>query len=161
MEEKPSVLFLVILGVAGSILFSRFAIEGTPAIVFVIPLAIIAAMLHDTEAGITTGMGIAFLNGIFIESLRDWNIIAYALAAGITVFVLSAAYPKTKTTTAAMLMALVGSLVFILFSDFLQGDNMLFRESLFLGTFALAAHVIAANVIIVLIAHTLWIKETK
>lgn len=159
MDDKPSILFLVILGVAGSILFSRFTIEGTPAIVFVIPLAIIAALLHDVDAGVTTGIGIAIFNGILIDGLRDWNIIAYALAAGITVYMLYAAYPDNKSSLTAMLFAIVGSLIYILLNDFLNSENILFRDTLFFGTFALAAHVIAANVIITLVAHGLWVKE--
>ncbi len=161
MADKPSVLFLVILGVAGSVLFSRFAIEGIPAIVFVIPLAIIAFLVHDADAGVTTGLAIAVLNGILIERLRDWDIVAYALAAGITVYAYQATYPQNKSTLTALAFAVIGSLVYILFNDFLSGENIVFRDTLFWGTFAIAAHVMAANVIITLLAHGLWVNEKK
>ncbi len=146
MDTKPSPLFLIILAGLGTALLSPINANGTPIFVLAIPFAILATILYTKEDGIMVGVGASAAGALLLQSMEFWDMISYALAAGIIVLVYDAIYPKKKEDISAILFAVLGVLVYEFIRELSTRQTILFRPELFLGTNPALGLQILANV---------------
>lgn len=134
MADKPSTLYLVVLAGIGSALLSPLTVQGMPIAILVIPFALLASYLYSAQDGMVVGIASSVLAGVLIADAGNWDIVIYALAAGLTVFALDTFYPKQKNTPYFLLFAGVGALLVEVLHDVYTGDSLLLRSEHFLGT---------------------------
>lgn len=159
--DKPSPLFLIVLGGLGTALLSPLNVNGIPIFLLAVPIAILATILHNAEAGIVVGVGTSVLSGILVNSIELWNMIGMGLAAAVVVLAYDAIYPKQKTDLSAILFAVLGALLVQLASELSTRENILFRTELFLGTHPALGLQIIANVFVMGILLTYYPQGKK
>lgn len=146
--DKPAPLFLIVLGGLGTALLSPVNVGGIPLFYLAVPLAILATMLHNAEAGIVVGVGTSIVSGILVNSIELWDMLGIGLAAAVVVLAYDAVYPKQKTDLSAILFAVLGALLVEFSSELTTRENILFRPELFLGTHPALGLQILANVFV-------------
>ncbi len=146
MDAKPSPLFLVVLGGLGTALLSPINVGGIPIFFLAVPMAILATILHNAEAGIVVGVGTSVVSGILVNSIELWDMVGMGLAAAVVVLAYDAIYPKQKTDLSAILFAVLGALLLELTNELTTRESILFRPELFLGTHPALGLQILANV---------------
>ena len=161
MSETPTPLFLVILAGVGTALLSPLSVNGTPFIVLVIPLALLAAYHFGSEAGILVGVSSSVLAGLLTFPIDAWMALSYALAAGISVLVYEEWGSKQKDIPKLAIAAVVGAVVFELAFDLQTGTNRLFREENFLGTNPLSGLRILGTALLTWIVVSVWPAKKK
>ncbi|MFH0970261.1 MAG: hypothetical protein V1776_02255 [Candidatus Diapherotrites archaeon] len=157
-KEKPSPLFLSIVAGIGTALLSPIAVSGEPVVVLIIPIALVAAYLHTANDGILVAVGGSLLAGLTTYSIMNWEIISYALAAGISVIGMTSLFSKTSGKH-VLIFGIVGTILFQLLFDLQAGQNILLRPEEFLGTYPGAGIRILANLFITSIALNIWEKN--
>lgn len=161
MSEAPTPLFLVILAGVGTALLSPLSANGTPFIVLVIPLALLAAYHFGSEAGILVGVAGSALAGLLTFPIDAWTTISYTLTAGISILVYEEWGSKTKDVPKLVVAALVGALLFELAFDLQTGTNRLLREENFLGTNPLSGLRILGTALLTWLVVSVWPAKKK
>lgn len=161
MAETPTPLFLALVAGLGTALLSPLLVSGEPVFVLIIPFALLAAYLYNTEAGVTVGVGSSAVAGILTFSIMQWEIIAYAVAASVAVIAWEHVTGKEKNMTYLLIFAALGTILFELLYDAQAGQNILLRSEHFIGTSPGAGIRIIGNVFITWIAAGIWTPTKK
>ncbi len=158
MSEKPSTLFLIVFSTLGSIVFSAFALNGNPVVLFVIPVAVLAALLYDEQTGLLVGITGAVLAGIVLYSIAKWEIAALAIAAGAAGY-LAGRISKQKTPLELVFYTVIGTLIFEVLHGVNTGRTILFRPEMILGSTPETGARLLAGIIIAFALAAYWLPE--
>jgi hypothetical protein len=161
MSDIPTPLFLVILAGVGTALLSPLNVNGIPFVVLAIPLALLAAYHHGSEAGILVGVAGSALAGLLTFPIDAWMTISYSLASGIAVMMYEEWGSKQKDIPKLAAAALIGAVVFELAFDLQTGTNRLFREENFLGSASISGLRILGTVILTWLVVSVWPAKKK
>jgi hypothetical protein len=161
MSEAPTPLFLAVLAGVGTALLSPLNVDGTPFLVLVIPIALLAAYHHGSESGVGVGIGGSILAGLLTYPIDGWMTLSYALASGIAVIIYENWGMKEKDISKIWIAAFVGAIVFELAFDLQSGANRLFREEHFLGSSPLSGLRVLTTVLLTGLFVGIWPAKKK
>lgn len=157
MEEKENgsapISFgsILLLAVVGRLAFNTLQI---PSVEPVIPLAVLAGMLHKGTNGFLAGAGGYFFSNLLQLSLGPWTFFQ-ALAGGI------AGYLGTGTTKESyMITVLIGTLIFEIIIN-LWGAGFVVSTDYFFGSLPFTITHFASNIVFAYVISILWLKEEK
>jgi uncharacterized membrane protein YgdD (TMEM256/DUF423 family) len=161
MENKPTPLFLVLIAGIGTALLSPITVNGEPIIVFIIPLALVAAYWYKADEGVIVAAGGALLAGIALFTIQEWTLLTYALAAAVAVLAFDSVAGKNKSIAKLTLFVILGTLLFELLNDTHAGQSLLFREENFLGSNPASGIRMVVNAIITWAVLSIWPAKEK
>lgn len=160
MRVTPSPLVLILVGSAITTIFSGLLVQEEPILVGIIPITILAAFIYGTETGIMVGVSTAFLSGILTGRIEGWEIIVYALGAGIGGY-LAGTYAPKKDNFYFLVFIGFATIINELFLNALIGKTPILTEFDFLGSSAIAGLRLMLNIAQGIAFAGIWVPESK
>lgn len=143
-----SILLLAIVGRLASNALNIPSVEP------IIPLAILAGMLHKATAGFLVGAAGYVVSNILLFSFGPWTFFQ-GLAGGIAGYLGNGTSKESYLTT-----VLIGTLIFELIIN-LWGSGFIISTDYFFGSLPFTITHFASNIVFAYVISALWLKEEK
>ena len=163
MAENLSIAVLFVAAIAGSLILQAFNIVGEQVIYPIIPIAVLAILLHKFEDGIVLAAASFVAVGLISRSINgDQTLIlagAGAVAAGIAGIYLNQ-YRDQNGSLKYLIAVWLSTIAFELAKNILNGEIYILNPERFLGSAPAAGIHLAANLLIAA-ALTAYLPEGK